>query len=219
MKLSLKWLFPAVALLVTMLWLVVPKLSSASKNGALEAQFNDLGIISQSGIVPSADLTLADINGQRSSLAAFQGKIVLLNLWATWCPECANEMPALENLQNQLGRDDFAVVAIDLREAREAVAAFVQEHHLTFKILLDPEGRIGQALNIRSIPTTYILSRKGELIGKVLGARDWDDTHFINLFRALIEARKPPAASTTSIPAGTDQGPGDGSKKVASLTH
>ena len=200
MKYPLKWIVPAAGLLILTLWLVAPKLSDADKNTSLEAQFDDLGIISQVGLVPSADLVLSDLNDQRSKIADYQGKIVLLNLWATWCPECVREMPALEKLQNKLGHNDFAVVAIDLKETKEVVAKFAQEHKLTFEILLDQEGKMGEAFNVRSIPTTYILGRNGQLLGRVMGARDWDDSDFVALFRKLINARQPLTAGAKSKP-------------------
>jgi len=190
MKTSLKWLIPAFGSLALIMWLVVPKFSGAQKINSLEAQFKDLGIISTQGLVPATDKALLDLKGSSYRISDFKGKYVVLNLWATWCPECVSEMPSFEKLQNALGTDDFAVVAIDLKESKEVVEKFAQKYGLHFEILLDQDGELGQAFNVRSIPTSYILGRNGELLGKALGARDWDDSDFISLFQGMISQEK-----------------------------
>jgi thiol-disulfide isomerase/thioredoxin len=193
MKLSsaaLKWVAPSVGLLALALWLISSNLNGAQKDNSLDAQFSDLGIISAQGLVPATETALLDLKDNSYRISDFKGKIVVLNLWATWCPECVREMPSFEKLQNALGTDDFSVVAIDLKESKEVVERFAQKYGLHFEILLDQDGEVGQAFNVRSIPTSYILGRNGELLGRALGAREWDDGDFITLFQGLINAGK-----------------------------
>jgi thiol-disulfide isomerase/thioredoxin len=197
---ALKWFVPVVGLLAVALWVVSPSLKGAEETSLPKNQSGGLGIIREGGIVPGAATELPDLTGQSFRIADFKGKIVLLNLWASWCPDCRREMPSLEKLQNALGRKDFAVVAIDLRESRDKVAKFVKEHGLTFEVLLDHEGKMGEDFRIRSIPTTFILGRNGGLLGRVMGARDWDQKESVALFRNVIRTGQlpDPAARTKS---------------------
>ncbi|HKK00892.1 MAG TPA: TlpA disulfide reductase family protein [Desulfuromonadales bacterium] len=182
------------------LWLVSPK-SRGAEGASLTSRFNSQGIISLHGLVPEANATFFDLNGHRRRISDFKGKIVLLNLWASWCPNCRLEMPALERLQNKLGHDDFEVVAVDLRESKDKVEKFVKDHNLTFEVLLDQQGEMGRALRVHVIPTTYILGKNGELLGKVMGARDWDSKNFIALFQNLIKDGGSLAAAKAKVAA------------------
>jgi peroxiredoxin len=148
--------------------------------------FHELGIINVPHIAPPVNIILLDINGHQITVSEFKGKIVFLNFWTTWCPECRTEMPSMEKLHRRLKGKDFAMIAIDLQEPVSRVKTFLKKYPLTFTILLDTRGKIARQFGIRAIPTTYILDKNGGIIGKALGSRHWDRKESMTLFEHLI---------------------------------
>lgn len=113
---------------------------------------------------PAPRLTSAtDLNGESVSLEKYRGSVVLVNLWATWCPPCRAEMPELEAFYQKYKTDGFVVVAIDQRESREEVAAFMAERRLTFPVWLDPHGEAEEKFNTNALPSSYVLDRDGQV--------------------------------------------------------
>ncbi|MBU1340159.1 MAG: TlpA family protein disulfide reductase [Proteobacteria bacterium] len=158
-----------------------------SKESVLDKKFKPLGIITLAGIAPPTGYGLVDMDKNQVVLSDFSGKIVVLTFWTTWCPDCVNEMPDIEKLHKKLGNNDVIILGVDLKESEKKVKKFITQHNLTFKILLDEKGEMGRAFGIRSIPTTFILNKKGGLIGKAMGARHWDSKKFVDLFEYLIK--------------------------------
>ena len=128
-----------------------------------------------------------DREGGETSLADWRGRIVLVNFWATWCPPCRHEMPSLDRLQAALGGPDFAVLAISLdRNGRERAEAFYDERELAaLDIHLDPKGEASGKLKVVSLPTTLLIDRSGDEIGRIAGAVEWDSPAALAFFRAL----------------------------------
>ncbi|MEE8541493.1 MAG: TlpA disulfide reductase family protein [Desulfobacterales bacterium] len=155
--------------------------------------FKTLGIIKLAGIAPPIDIELEDLSGKMIRVSDFKGKIVFINFWATWCPDCRVEMPSMEKLFQRFKDRDFAMVAVDLRESPKKVKAFFKKYKLSFTALLDRKGRTAFPFGIRSIPTTFILNQKGGLIGKVLGPREWESEAATILFELLIKNKAAPA--------------------------
>lgn len=139
-------------------------------------------------IIAASDIELSDLAGQPARLRDFRGRVVLLNFWATWCAPCREEMPALQVLAQELGPQGLAVVGVNLKEPRSKVEAFVQEHGLRFPMLLDTEGRAGQAYQVFALPATYVVDRRGMLVGAVLGIRDWVGADARAYLRQLLAA-------------------------------
>ncbi len=193
------WVTPF-AVLVVIFWYVGLLLqASAQELGGktpeqerINGLFKKLGIIKLSGIAPPVEIKLEDINGQIVKVSDFKGKIVFLNFWTTWCPDCRIEMPEMEKLFKHFKEDDFAMVTINLRESSQKVTAFFKKHNLTFSALLDSDGRTGTAFGIRSIPTTFILDKQGGLLGKALGPREWGGSQATTLFEKLIHSKFSP---------------------------
>ena len=149
--------------------------------------FRDMDIIRMPRIAPPVEISLLDIHDKQVTLADFKGKIVFLNFWTTWCPECRIEMPLMEKLHKRLKDRDFAMVAVNLREPATRVKDFFNKHKLTFTALLDSKGKIGSRFGIRAVPTTFILDKEGGIIGKVFGSREWNSQKSIALFEHLIK--------------------------------
>ena len=114
---------------------------------------------------PAPKLTLTDIHGTPSSLADLLGQVVLVNLWATWCPPCKEEMPALQDFYTNHKEDGFTVIAINDGDPTPDVLQFVKDYELTFPVWLDPTY-IGteQAFKTLNLPSSYVINRDGTIV-------------------------------------------------------
>jgi peroxiredoxin len=131
------------------------------------------------------DFTLLDVNAREVRLADLRGKTVLLNFWTTWCPPCRSEMPDMEKLYQKFKNRNFAMVAVSMRETAEVVKQFTESHRLNFTVVLDQNGEVSRRFRIRSIPTSYILNTRGQIVGAVPGPRKWSSGDMIALFKSL----------------------------------
>ena len=152
----------------------------------LESLYTSVGIQRISPPVKAPDFTLKNLEGSEVSLNDFEGKVVFLNFWATWCGPCRAEMPSMERLWQRFKEENFVILAVDLRESREEVVSFMEEHGLTFPVLLDSKGRIGSMFGARAIPTTYLIDFAGEVVGRAVGARNWDSEDAFQLIESLL---------------------------------
>lgn len=138
------------------------------------------------------ELSFKDGNGEPLTLADFQGRTVLLNVWATWCGPCREEMPTLDALQAELGGKDFEVVALSVdRKGIEVVKEFYQEigiEHL--QQYIDQTGGAGAKLGAVGIPTTLLIDRQGEELGRLVGATEWDSPEMTEFLTEMIEKSK-----------------------------
>ena len=115
------------------------------------------------------DFTLETPDGQTMTLSKLQGQRVLMNFWATWCPPCRAEMPAIQEVYEQYRDQGFIVLAVDLMEIDAQVTTFVDQLALTFPILMDRDGDVSQRYRVRSIPTTYFVDRSGVIQDIIIG--------------------------------------------------
>jgi peroxiredoxin len=117
------------------------------------------------------DFTLKTPGGETFTLSELKGSAVLVNLWATWCPPCKAEMPAIEKVYNEYKDQGFIVLAVDqtYQDNPFDIAPFVEEHHLTFPILLDETGETARAYQVRSLPSSYFINRYGVITEVVIG--------------------------------------------------
>jgi peroxiredoxin len=133
------------------------------------------------------DFTLPDLHGNSIRLSNFRGQVVLVNFWATWCSPCRTEMPSMEALYQSYQHKGFTILAIasDL-QGSESVAPFVREYTLTFPVLLDPGNVVGTHLQVRGIPTSYLLDKQGHITGMELGAKNWHSPTIRQLIESLL---------------------------------
>jgi len=138
-----------------------------------------------------AEVQFEDESGAVLGLDHFAGKVVLLNLWATWCAPCRKEMPALEALRARLGGSKFEVVALAVDEGGvEAVRAFFRSVGIGgLAIYVDPSQRAAATLGVAALPTTLIVDRKGRAIAQAVGAVNWDSADADKILRDLIALR------------------------------
>jgi thiol-disulfide isomerase/thioredoxin len=176
------------AALVTALALLLAGKETLAKEHLMEA----MGM-STVNAQRASDFTLSNVDGAHVSLQQYQGKVIFLNFWATWCIPCREEMPALEKLHQTYQGQDLVVLAINLKESPDQVKAFFEKHVLSFPSLIDPNGAVFRAYSVTGMPTTYLVSRDGTILARGIGGRDWTRAEAHDLIRALVG--KTPVAS------------------------
>ena len=130
-----------------------------------------------------------DVDGKKITLQEFGGKLVLLNLWATWCGPCAEELPSLDRLQAELGGDRFTVLALSVdRQGATAVQPFFKTLNIThLGIYVDPQSAFPQALDLQGLPTTLVISPTGIVLGRLAGTAKWDSPEAKALVRYYLD--------------------------------
>jgi len=138
-------------------------------------------------LLPAPATSFVDLTGSEVSLAQFSGKIVLVNLWATWCEPCLREMPSLERLQSRLG-DKIVVVAIsEDRGGSKTVEPFIGKLGLkSVKIYLDPKSAMERAFKVQGLPTSFLIDREGRVLGRVEGAAEWDKPKLLGILKSFL---------------------------------
>ncbi len=126
-------------------------------------------------------------SGTEISLADFAGEVVLLNIWATWCAPCEQEMPSMERLHQELGPKGLRIVAVSVdQESTHKVQRWAEERGLTFTILHDRSGQIEQAFQTTGVPESFVIDRHGRLLKREIGPREWDGPRQTELFERLL---------------------------------
>jgi peroxiredoxin len=137
--------------------------------------------------LPAPNFSLPDLDGQMVGLADYKGKVVLLNIWATWCPPCVEEMPSMEKLYQELKGEGFEILAVSIDESgAQDVLPFMKKHKLSFPALIDLKGTIKGLYQATGVPESFIIDKDGILIEKVIGPRNWAMPEAIRFFRNLI---------------------------------
>ena len=144
------------------------------------------------------DFAATDLEGNPVRLSQFEGEVVLLNIWATWCPPCREEMPSMQRLYENLGPEGLKIVAVSIdaplgfldRVGMQGgdVAAFAEEYDLTFDIWHDPTGKVQQTYRGTAVPESFLINREGVIIKKQLSAIEWDSDAIVDLVTTLLES-------------------------------
>jgi len=138
--------------------------------------------------VRAPNFTLPDLNGKMISLADFKGQVILLNIWATWCAPCVEEMPSMEKLHQELKDEPFALLAVSIDESGvQDVRPFMKKHKLSFPALTDPAGTIKSLYKTTGVPESFVIDKDGTLLEIVIGPRDWAAPEVIRYFQNLIQ--------------------------------
>ncbi len=130
---------------------------------AVDTTVQDFSTIPAKVDLPVPQFTLTSLDGATVSLSDYQGKVVLVNLWATWCPPCREEMPALQAFYEEYQANGFILIAIDQGETLKEVDPFVGEFGLTFPVWLDPASMAGAEFNTMNLPSSYVIDRSGRI--------------------------------------------------------
>jgi thiol-disulfide isomerase/thioredoxin len=136
------------------------------------------------------EVAFAAADGAPKSLSDWRGKVVLFNVWATWCVPCREEMPMLDKLQAELGGDNFDVVAVNIdRGGAGKAAKFLAETGADqIKLYTDPSGKLFSVVKAVGMPTTLLIDRDGREIGRLVGPADWGSPEALALIKAAIAA-------------------------------
>jgi thiol-disulfide isomerase/thioredoxin len=157
--------------------------------GAWHSQ-GDLPFARTSAPKPIPELRFVDAKGQSHTLADFRGKVVLLNIWATWCEPCRKEMPALDRLQAQMGGERFQVVPLSVDQQGLPIAQrFYAEIGIkALPLYIDPTAKAAFTLDAAGLPVTLLVDRAGREIGRHLGAVSWDSPDVVEQLRRITTA-------------------------------
>ena len=138
---------------------------------------------------PAPNFTLPDLNGKMVSLADYRDQVVLLNIWATWCRPCVEEMPSMEKLHQALTGEKFVILAVSIDEAGvKAVRPFMKKHKLSFPALIDSAGTINSLYQTSGVPESFIIDKDGRIVEEIIGPRDWAAAGALKYFRSLIQS-------------------------------
>ena len=143
------------------------------------------------------EITFTNAVGRDHTLADFAGRGLVINLWATWCPPCVAEMPALDRLAGMLERENIQVLPLSSdRGGREVVQAFYERTRINaLRVWLDPRGAATRALRARGLPTTIIVDRAGRERARLEGDAAWDAPEFVAVIRRLVGRGAPEPAT------------------------
>lgn len=133
-------------------------------------------------------LGLEALDGREYGLADFEGRVILVNFWATWCPPCRKEMPALARLAQHFQGEAFEVVGVNVGESVDRIQDFLQTLPVppAFPMLLDPDGSVSQAWHARVVPTTWVVDRSGDIVLGAVGEVDFDSPDLRGQLQALM---------------------------------
>ena len=147
---------------------------SSDPPAAVTALPKELDLIRPSQVKRVEDFTLENADGGTFQLSEHRGKVVFINFWATWCPPCREEMPAMERLFQRSQKGDLVMLAVSVDADPRAVAQFLNEQHFTFTVGLDPKMELANTYGVRALPASFIVDRQGRLAALALGPRAWD---------------------------------------------
>ena len=172
------------AVVVVMLFEVL-KPSIATRDGAG-------GITTVPAGKMAAPFALKDLNGRLVTLDDLRGKVVFLNVWATWCGPCREEMPSIETLYDEFkGNKDLVILAVSQdTEGLAAVEPYVEKNGYHFEVLLDPQNKVGESYDVGGVPETFIIDRDGRIVAHHMGAFDWSSADFRAALRELLDQKE-----------------------------
>jgi peroxiredoxin len=134
------------------------------------------------------DFTLPDLDGRMISLSSFKGKVVIVNIWATWCPPCVAETPSLDKLYKMFKDEGLELLAVSVDEGgKRKVESFMKKKNLSFPVLLDPEGMITRLYGTTGVPESFIVRKDGTLDNRIQGAIEWTSPKVIEYFQQLLK--------------------------------
>ena len=130
--------------------------------------------------------SLPDFNGETHTLPDYQGKVVLINFWATWCPPCIYEMPELMRLKQQFADKPFEILAINVAEKKYRVRKFTKTTKLSLPVLLDTKNEAFTDWGVKTLPTSFLVDARGKTRYRIRGNPGWEDEKTLEMIEGLI---------------------------------
>jgi thiol-disulfide isomerase/thioredoxin len=184
----LAFLVVVLALMLSAVFLLIRAERSTVDQAPVAAEQTPLGhFVPAASPQPAPPVNFTDLAGKTAHLSDFAGKVVLLNLWATWCAPCRHEMPSLERLQARFG-DKLAILPVsqDLG-GDKAVAPFISKLGLAkLNVYLDPKSTVGQAFKVEGLPSSFLIDRHGRVLGRVEGEAKWDSSKMLAVIEPFL---------------------------------
>jgi len=154
------------------------------------AQFSEAGVEKLRVTVDAPDFTLKELGGEKISLKEMRGKIVVLNFFATWCPNCRKESPSFVKLNEELKNTDLVLLRVGIKEKEQDLIKYKNEFNITSPILIDDNASVANAYGVWSHPETFFINRDGKIVGRVLREMDWTSRSTRKLIKYLMKEKK-----------------------------
>lgn len=137
-----------------------------------------------SGKPPAPRLLLPDARGKMVDLAAYRGKVVLVNFWASWCPPCRQELPSFSRLRQRVSPESLEILSVNVGEDAETVFDFIGDPR--FPVLFDRDAKAMALWSVKAMPTTLLVDRQGHIAFRAVGGREFDDADILALIGTLM---------------------------------
>lgn len=134
-------------------------------------------------------LALKDTGGKIHKLEDYRGKVVMVQFWATWCPPCLKEMPAMQRLEKKMAGKPFAILAVNMGETEKDVSEFIKKMNINFTVLMDEEGNGVGAWKVFVAPSTFLLDPQGNVRYTLQGGAEWDEPVYVKAISELFPSK------------------------------
>jgi peroxiredoxin len=151
--------------------------------------FKALELVKPARVRTASEFAAPSPDGKQVRLGDHRGQVVFLNFWATWCPPCREEMPAMERLYQRYREKGFTVIAVSVDSDIVAVPPFLRQNKLTFPIGHDPKMALAERYGVRALPSSFLIDRKGNLVALAIGPRAWDTKPAYAVIETLLSTR------------------------------
>ena len=181
----------------------------AAERVVLQDLINALNLSAYRSVMHPPDFSSITIDGRTISMTGLDGRVVLVNFWATWCLECRSEMPAFERLHREFSSQGLTVIGINAREGTSTIQEYAKELGLTFLLVTDPSGKINSSYGVIGLPTTFLIARDGRAVALAIGPREWNGKPARVLIEALLAEPAMVKRSSKTEPTGPTSNGGE----------
>ena len=129
------------------------------------------------------------LNIGQIELDHYRGKFIILNFWASWCIPCIKEMPDLEKIYQKYADQGLVVLAVGMGETQKRSSQFIKKYHLTFPILLDPQGTISKTYGVQALPATFFIGKDQTIFSRAIGIRDWNSPKLNQFYQYYLKQK------------------------------
>lgn len=148
--------------------------------------------------VKAPDFSLPDVTGGKVTLGSYRGKWVLVNFWARWCSPCVGEIPSLNKFAKKMKGQSLEVLGVNIENTTpEAVKKFASDKNMSFAVAVDADKKVSDEFGVSVLPMSFLIDPKGEVIGKITGARNWEDPDIIAKFMDYLKPKAGVGSSRT----------------------